>query len=1124
MDEQQFVHLLESLLEPDNERIKAATATLNKNYYTSPGSLSALLHILTSHQTVQLRQLAAVEGRKLVSKHWKAIPADQKAQIRNTLLQSTLNEENKLVRHSAARVVSAVARQDFEDGEWTELPGILQQAANSGTVRHREVGMYIIYTLMETLGDFFMENLTGLFQLFSKTIRDPESSEVRINTMLTLSRVAMFLDTDEDPESLGAFQECIPYMVLVLKGCIDDEDEANAMQAFEVFQTLLGCDATFLTKHFGDLVKFMMDISTQTSIDDEYRSQALAFLMQSARYRKLKIQGLRLGEEMTLRALSIVPELGDGSSEEDEVTPARSALGLLDILASSLPPSQVVVPLLKAIGPYVANQDRNYRRAGILALGMCVEGAPDFIATQLKEILPMVLQLLEDPDIKVRGAALNGVARLSDDLAEDVGKEHARLIPAMMKNFDLAMQSLPSSQGSDREENFSIIRASCSAVDAMIEGLNKEEAAVYVSELVPRFSPLFSSEDVRSQVAAVCAVGAIASASEKAFMPYFESTMQALGEYIPKKESEDELNLRGVVCDSMGKIASAVGPEPFKPYVGPLMGASEEALHLDHPRLRETSYMLWSTMSRVYEEEFSNYLEGVVKGLLECLKQDETEAEFHLGLEAQDLDGQEVSIGGKKFKVVANDDEDEDETIELGDDDDFEDVDPVTAVAMEKEIAIEVIGDVLTHTKAKFMPYLEETIAAVLSLVEHSYEGVRKSSVGTLWRAYACVWGLAEGGGMEKWKPGVPLQVQPPAEIRKLGLAIMTATLGVWSDEMDRGNGEKANQHSDQYSNSLASYSSILEGFNANKIMQHSGTVTDINRDIATTLKLCGPSILVTKGSQTCVDQIVNQLMAILTKRHPCQQDLGAEELEEEILDESSEYDWLVVDTALDCVVSLATALGPAFGELWKVFEKIVIKHASSQEAAERCAAVGCISECVNYMESACTPYTEKLMMTMIRRLSDEDPDTKANAMYGAGLLCEKSDNVQETTRNYNTILSKLEPVLQDGAAGEGGKRLLDNAAGCVGRMIRRHPDKVPLEEVLPRLVELLPVKEDYQENAPAFRCIISLYQNNNPAMRSLTPQMEPILQQVMGPPEEQLDDETREQLVQLVEFLRNQH
>jgi hypothetical protein len=685
--------------------------------------------------------------------------------------------------------VSSIAKVDFENGEWAELPGVLQQACTSSTIRHREVGMYMIYTLMETMGDFFMENLPSLFQLFAKTIQDPDSAEVRVNTMLTLSRVAMLVDGEDDPDSVKAFQDLVPHMVLVLKATVDAGDESDAMNAFETFQTLLGCDAVLLNKHFADLVRFMMDLATETTIDDDFRSQALAFLMQCARYRKLKLQGLRMGEELTKKALQIVPELGELSSEDEEITPARSALGLLDILAGSLPPSQVVVPLLKAIGPYVSHQNPDYRRAGILALGMCVEGAPDFIATQLKEILPMVLRLLEDPDVRVRAAALQGVARLSDDLAEDVGKEHARLIPAMVKNFDLAVQSLPGANETLREEYYGIIRGSCNAIDSLIEGLDKDEAAIYVPELVPRLSQFFKSDDAKSQLAAIGAVGSIASAAEGAFLPYFTPTMQALGEYVPLKESQEELDLRGFVCDSMGKMAAAVGPAAFQPYVRPLMEASEQALHLDHPRLRETSYILWSTMAKVYEEEFSPYLDGVIKGLSDCLEQEEKDV-LNFSSDAADLQGQEVSIGGKVFKVIASEDDDEDEIInvdDLDDDDDFEDItNPVTAVAMEKEIAIEVIGDVVSHTRAKFVPHLEKIIQMILPLCDHEYEGIRKSAIGTLWRIYGCVWGLAEGQGMEKWVPGIPLQVEPPAELQKLGTAVMDATMGVWLEEMDR--------------------------------------------------------------------------------------------------------------------------------------------------------------------------------------------------------------------------------------------------------------------------------------------------------------------------------------------------
>ena len=233
--------------------------------------------------------------------------------------------------------------------------------------------------------------------------------------------------------------------------------------------------------------------------------------------------------------------------------------------------------------------------------------------------------------------------------------------------------------------------------------------------------------------------------------------------------------------------------------------------------------------------------------------------------------------------------------------------------------------------------------------------------------------------------------------------------------------------------------------------------------------------LMTVDNGQTFIDRVSQELIAILTKKHPCQQDLGedADEIDEDLLDESSEYDWLVIDTAMDCIVGLAAALGDSFGELWKVFEKLVLRHVSSQEAGERCSAVGCIAEVVQYMGGAVTPYTDKLLTVLLKRLGDEDPDTKANAMYAIGMLCEKSNDVNRIKAQYNRILGTLEPVLDSGATAS--TRVLDNAAGCVSRMIKRHPDAVPLAEVLPALLGILPVKEDYEENQPAFEAIVSL-------------------------------------------------
>lgn len=293
---------------------------MNKTYYTSSASLNALLQIVCKHPKPELRQLAAVEARKLVGKHWTSLPADQKTDLRKQLCEFTLNEDVTLTRHSAARVISAIASKDFEDGEWGDLPSFLQQAATSSTARHREVGTYIIYTTLESVGDSFPGKKADLYKLFSSTISDPESAEVRVNTMLAYSRLAMLLEPEEEPKELALFQEAIPGMVTVLKSTVEEGDEDHALQAFEVFQTLLGCESALLQKHFGDLVKFMIELASSTSVDDDYRSQALAFLMQCVRYRKLKVQGLRIGEELTLKALQIVTELGDLSSDDEDGT------------------------------------------------------------------------------------------------------------------------------------------------------------------------------------------------------------------------------------------------------------------------------------------------------------------------------------------------------------------------------------------------------------------------------------------------------------------------------------------------------------------------------------------------------------------------------------------------------------------------------------------------------------------------------------------------------------------------------------------------------------------------------------------------------------------------------------
>ncbi len=216
--------------------------------------------------------------------------------------------------------------------------------------------------------------------------------------------------------------------------------------------------------------------------------------------------------------------------------------------------------------------------------------------------------------------------------------------------------------------------------------------------------------------------------------------------------------------------------------------------------------------------------------------------------------------------------------------------------------------------------------------------------------------------------------------------------------------------------------------------------------------------------------EVVTVISTLITRSHPCQQDLGDEDEDQEV-EGTSEYDWLVIDTALDVVIGLAVALGPGFAELWKIFEKPILKFAGAEsENIERSTGVGVIAECAANMGSAVTPYTAKLLNLLIKRLSDTDPETKSNAAYATGQLIFNSTDSNTYLPQYSTILQKLEPMLQVQEA-----RIKDNAAGCISRLTMSHPDQIPLGEVLPALVGLLPLKEDYDENSPVYECILKL-------------------------------------------------
>jgi len=198
-----------------------ATVQLNKEYYKSSACIPAFVVLLATsdNPTVghfqrltwkkkiiasQVRQLSAVELRKRVEHKsgflWTSLDKLQRDEIKAKLPEVIVAEPQfvvfeiisvhvvhfsfrKLVRHSSARVVAAIAAIEFQDGTWPELLPFLHRSCTSSNVSHREVGSYILFTVLENIVAGFQEHLDNLFKLFEQLLHDPESEEVQIVTV-----------------------------------------------------------------------------------------------------------------------------------------------------------------------------------------------------------------------------------------------------------------------------------------------------------------------------------------------------------------------------------------------------------------------------------------------------------------------------------------------------------------------------------------------------------------------------------------------------------------------------------------------------------------------------------------------------------------------------------------------------------------------------------------------------------------------------------------------------------------------------------------------------------------------------------------------------------------------------
>uniref|UniRef100_A0A8D3CRY7 Importin 4 n=1 Tax=Scophthalmus maximus TaxID=52904 RepID=A0A8D3CRY7_SCOMX len=227
--------------------------------------------------------------------------------------------------------------------------------------------------------------------------------------------------------------------------------------------------------------------------------------------------------------------------------------------------------------------------------------------------------------------------------------------------------------------------------------------------------------------------------------------------------------------------------------------------------------------------------------------------------------------------------------------------------------------------------------------------------------------------------------------------------------------------------------------------------------------------------------QISYVIRDVLKKKTVCQ-DGGADEADDE--DQQAEYDAMLQEFAGEGIPLLASSVpadsfAPFLNDLLPL---IMSKAKSSCTVAERSFSVGTIGEILQSLASVsggrgvAGRLSNRLLPVLVAGVRDSDAEVRNNSVFGLGCMAQAAGPI--VVSDYPMMLSVFSNMLTK----ESDLRVIDNLCAALCRMILSNIDAVPLEQVVPALVDRLPLKEDLEENKTVFSCLALLY-THSPAL-----------------------------------------
>jgi hypothetical protein len=1072
----QIAACLTALTQPDTASIRQAELEL-KPILKQPESMMLLWQIICQvsddSTQVAIRHVACIVLRKRLPAHYSTLDASTKTAWQQQVLQQTAIETIRPVQTALVAVAASLQQVDQ-----AATPAVLQfvsAAVNNPNPAAQELCFLLLSEMTDTVGLHWKEHLPALQQLFSATLTNAQTPvAVQKSAVSALGQLMSFWADDVEIEGLAPL---LPVLLQVAALLHQDEDFLAVV--LDVLYDLAYSPAAALQPHMHLSVEFALQCLQNRDLELRIRDAAALVIATTA---EAKPKTFGRSVELMGRVLDTLFQLMQESPE--------SAAGAL----------------FESNPAWRADLEDDMDAANDIDLDSPTEtsmaqGTLDMIACEVPKkyvwqpCLERCLRLMSDAqNPAARKAGVAGLGVIAEGCCEPLRECLAQVIPYVFSAaqdpspqvrecacfclgqisehiqpdiLQYSRQILPIVFALLDDDSVAVQATSCYVLEMFCERLEPDAVRPLLDQLVRKLAAMLEATTKRSvQEMAVAALAATAVAAEEEFTPYVAGVATLMIKLM-QLQDVNLYSLRGRALECMGHMAIAVGRDTFRPYFPAVMQSAMEGLATESTDLQEFAYAVFANLAKVMKEEFAPALPDLVPHLVKVIEMDEGQLEER----SEDGSGDGGGGGGGNNLSGLDDSDDEDNEGNYV-------LHVRTALLEVKKGAITALGEMAAHTGTNFCPHLEECMQ-VLQKAAGNWHPLVKCEVADAFPSLIIPSIAAYHNGEIEWKKGDLSGPNPlSAHTQAIVGAVMQELIALMMDD-------------------------------------DKSTVGKACEALQSVIELCGPHAMAPMANE-----LLSNTHALLNKTAPCQE---ADQMYGELPDDDDDHD-VVTQAACDLVGGFGRVMGAQFAPYLPQFLPAICEYGkSSRPPSDRSMSVGCLSEIAQELEVAIADHWKSVFLpAVLAGLADADDNVKRNSAFCAGVCCEHLKD--QAASDFQSILQVMGPIFSINIANENDSSAacIDNAAAAVARMIMASPTHVPLPQVLPAFLRVLPLKTDMTENDTVYACLLGLLQMNHPDMVANVPEVKRIFNEACQEGSK-VDDETKHKLQQTLQTLNAQ-